>query len=432
MQVKLAELDVARAKLDQTTVAFYPRVTLRGSYSRLSEVSAAFGSGASVGAQNAGLLSVGPCPMGGGQCVLDSQGAAVGAARFAIVMPVDNWALTAQLSVPFSDYLLRLSDAKAGSLASTRAAELQVQAERLNVQASGRALYYDWLRSRARVVIAEKSLERTRARLAESQTSYELGAITKADLLRLEALLASTEQVLLEARSFSDSAERQLAILMGESSANYTVGEDIAAPRPEVAGSLEELTARALTTRLELRALSEAQRSYRHASSAAKAGRWPRLDGFADATYANPNQRFFPPQEEWNASWSVGAAVTFGLSDSLTAAASGREYEASSRQLLAQHAALKDGVRQEIMMYYLARARAKGAMESARRGLVAAEEGYRVAVDLYQLGRTTTSGVIDAEADLLGARLAELNARIEIHILDVRLRHAAGLDVKGQ
>jgi outer membrane protein TolC len=52
-----------------------------------------------------------------------------------------------------------------------------------------------------------------------------------------------------------------------------------------------------------------------------------------------------------------------------------------------------------------------------------------VATDLYQLGRTTTSDVIDAEADLLGARLAELNARIEIHIVEARLRHAAGFDV---
>src|SRR5690606_33163553 len=56
VQAKLAELDVARAKVDQTSIAFYPRLTLAATYTRLSEVSAAFGSGASVGAQNAGLL----------------------------------------------------------------------------------------------------------------------------------------------------------------------------------------------------------------------------------------------------------------------------------------------------------------------------------------------------------------------------------------
>jgi outer membrane protein TolC len=430
VEARLAELDVARAKVDQTTVQFFPRLTLTASYTRLSEVSAAFGSGALVGAQNPGTLAVGACPGGGaGQCVLDSRGQSVGAAAVAIVMPQDNWALTAKLSVPLSDYVLRLSDAASASAASVHASELQAQAEKLSVQTSARAVYYDWLRARARVVIAEKSLERTRSRLSEATTAYELGTITKADLLRLEALVASTEQMLLETRSFSESTQRQLALIMADpDGAEYTVGEDVSAPRPEVSGTLAELTQHALINRIELKAMNEVRRSLRHASSAASAGAWPRLDAFGEATYANPNQRYFPPASDWNPSWTVGAALTFGLSDAFTSAASARELDASGRAGAAQQRALEDGIRQEIMMYYLSRARAKGALEASRRGLVASEEGYRVATDLYQLGRSTTSDVIDAETDLLGARLAELNARIEIRILDARLRHAAGLD----
>jgi outer membrane protein TolC len=431
VQQKLAELDVARAKVDQTTIRFYPHLTLSASYMRLSPVSGSFGDGASVGAANAGLLSVGACPGGGaGQCVLDSQGSPVGAAAFSLVFPENNYTLTAQLSVPFSDYLLSLSDAAAGSAASIEASKLQVKAERLNVQSSARALYYDWLRARARVVIAQKSLERTRARLGEARDALELGSITKADLLRLEALVASTEQVLLEAKSFSATAQNQLAIVMGDKpGVEYQLGEDISAPHDEVQGTIEQLTERALSSRLELRALESAQRSMRYAASVSRSGVYPRLDGIAEATYANPNQRNFPPAEEWNPSWAVGARLTFGLSDALGASASGREFEATARSLDAQKRVLVDGIRQEVMSYVLARERAKGALDSARRGLVASEEAYRVATDLYQLGRTTTSDVIDAEADLLGARLAELNARIEIHIVEARLRHAAGFDV---
>lgn len=430
VQSKLAELDVARARVDQTTIQFYPRLTLSASYMRLSPVSGSFGEGATVGAANPGLLSVGPCPTGAGQCVLDAQGVPVGAAAFALVFPENNYALTAQLSVPLSDYLLRLSDAAAGSSASLEASKLQVEAERLSVQTAARTLYYDWLRARARVVIAEKSLERTQSRLAEARDALELGSITRADLLRLEALLATTEQVLLEAETFRETAEHQLAIVMGDApGSEYQLGEDLSVPRNTEQRPLPALVEHALDTRLELRALRASERSLRHAASAARAGSYPRLDGIAEGTYANPNQRNFPPAEEWNPSWAVGARLTFGLSDALGASASGREYEASARSLEAQRRALVDGIRQEVMMYTLARARAKGALEAARRGLVASEEAYRVAADLYQFGRTTTSDVIDAEADLLGARLAELNARIEIHIVEARLRHAAGLDV---
>jgi outer membrane protein TolC len=239
--------------------------------------------------------------------------------------------------------------------------------------------------------------------------------------------------VLLEAKSFSATAQNQLAIVMGEPmGVEYQLGEDLSARRDEAAGTIEQLTARALASRLELRALDSAQRSLRHAASASRAGAYPRLDGIAEATYANPNQRNFPPAEEWNPSWAVGARLTFALSEALGASASGRELDASARSLEAQRRSLVDGIRQEVMMYTLARERARGALEAARRGLVASEEAYRVATDLYQLGRTTTSDVIDAEADLLGARLSELNARIEIHIIETRLRHAAGLDVTGR
>src|SRR5690606_39965592 len=65
VRARLAELDAARARLDQTTAQFFPRLTLRASYTRLSPVSAELG-GALVGAGNPGLLSTGPCPGGGG------------------------------------------------------------------------------------------------------------------------------------------------------------------------------------------------------------------------------------------------------------------------------------------------------------------------------------------------------------------------------
>jgi outer membrane protein len=39
-----------------------------------------------------------------------------------------------------------------------------------------------------------------------------------------------------------------------------------------------------------------------------RAAYYPRLDAFAEATYANPNQRFFPLAAVWRASWSAGVS----------------------------------------------------------------------------------------------------------------------------
>jgi outer membrane protein TolC len=428
VQQRLAEVDVARARVAQTTAQFFPTLTLRASYTRLSPVSAGFGSGALVGALNPGPLTVGACPQG--QCVLDSQGLPVAAQAVAIDAVEDNYALTATLNVPISDYILRLSNAAAGASANRRASELQVKAERLKVRSDAQALFYEWLRSLARVAVAEKSLERTRARLKDSGPAFELGTITRADVMRLEALQASTEQVLIEAQSFRDLTERQLAILMDdESAAGYRVGEDVSTPLTPLPGQMNTLTASALRRRLELRALHESERAARKAASAQRVGAWPRLDAFGDVNYANPNQRYFPPQQRWRATWSAGVAATWTVGEAFDNSARARELEANARVLRAQRAALADGIRQEVAQQYLARAQADAALNSAAREVAASQEAYRVAIDLYRVGRATTTEVIEAETDLLSARLNEVNARLQKRIAEVRLRHAVGDDI---
>lgn len=430
VKARMAEVDAARAKVDQTTYQFLPKLTLRAVYTRLSPVSSGLGSGALVGAANPGPLGVGPCPTGVGQCVLDSQGQPVGAAAFAFETIEDNYALSATLNVPISDYVLRLSNAAAGASASRRAAELQVKAEKLKVKTDAQALYYDWLRARARVAIAEKSLERTRARVKDATPAYELGAITKADLMRLESLAANTEQIVVEASTYRDLTERQLAIVMGiKTPKAFTVGEDVSLAPAKLGGSLDTLTHEAVSHRTEIRALSETERALRLGSKALDAGKWPRLDAFGEAVYANPNQRYFPSRREWNATWSVGLAATWTVGDTFVNSAAANEVEANARSLASQRAALADGIRQEVAAFYLGRERATGALKAARRSVAASEEAYRVAVDLYRVGKTTTTELIDAETDLLSARLNEINARIELRISEVRLRHAVGRDI---
>lgn len=430
VRVRLAELAAAEARLDRTTAEFLPRLTLRAAYTRLSPVSAGLGGGALVGAQNPGFLGIGPCPTGGAECVLDSQGMPVGAAAFAIESQQNNYALSATLSLPLSDYLLRLSDAASSASSSRAAAELSVRAERLKVQTDAQALFYEWLRAQARVAIAERSVERTRARLKDAGPAFELGTITKADVLRLEALAAGTEQVVLEATAFKNLTAIQLGLLMGETgSPRFVNGQDITQPLARISGTLEALTQEGLRSRLELKSLEEAARSVRLAAKALSVGQLPRLEAFGDVTYANPNQRYFPPESRWEATWSVGASATWTAGDILLSGASSREVSARAMTLAAERAALSDGIRQEVAAFYLARSEAEGALSASRRELIASEEAYRVATDLYQVGRATTTEVIEAETDLLSARLNQLNARIRLRIAEVRLRHAAGRDV---
>lgn len=433
-RAKLYEVDAARAKVTQTAVAFLPRLKLEARYTRLSPVSSDFGSGALVGARNPGLLSVGPCPGGGGgQCVLDSAGAPVGAAAFAIETLQDNYALTASLAIPISDYVTRLSSATSGAEAGERAAKLAHRAERLKVQADARTLFYSWVLARGQVAVAKKSLERVRARKQDAAAAFTLGTISKADLMRLEALVANTELTLKEAETFERVSAERLAILMGDRTRKPAApGEDVMRPPVRSArGSMDQLVAEALAKRLELRALYATHQALKDGVAASNAGRWPRLDAFGEFTYANPNQRYFPPTRRWDATWAVGLSASWTLNDVFGQGASADELRANARSVDAQRSALADGIRQEVTAAYLDREKAKVAVSTSKRAVAAAEEGYRVATDLYRVGRATTTELIEAESDLFAARLGELNANIGLHIAEARLWHAAGRDVSG-
>jgi outer membrane protein len=312
-----AELEATEARIRQTTIEYFPRVTLRAQYTRLSPVAADFGSGALVGARAPGLLSTGPCPPpAAGTCVLDSSGQPVGAAAFQIESIQDNYSLTGSITVPLSDYVFRLPDAAAAAKAARTAAGLNVGAERRRIQSEGRLIYYGWVGAVGQVTVAQKSLERTRARLKDADAAFALGTISKADLMRLQALVANTELAVKEAETLRDLRARQLGILMGEPdrTAVREVGEDVLAPASgRVRGSLAALSAEALKKRIELAALTQHGRALRRGADAVQARGLPRLEALADVTVANPNPRYFPPAQQWNATWSAGVAATCPL-----------------------------------------------------------------------------------------------------------------------
>jgi outer membrane protein TolC len=428
---KRAQVEAANEKITQTMIQFFPRLTALAGYTRLSPVSSAFG-GALVGAGNVGPLTTGPCPPPlAGTCVLDSGRAPVGAAAFTIPTVQDNWSVGARLSVPLSDYVLRLSDAAASSSASREATRLAVAAETLKVDADARALYFNWLRARGQAAIARKAVERTRARLTDARATFAVGVISKADLLRIEALVANTELVLNRAASFVLLTTGQLAIVMEDWHPNYRVGEAIPDPAsiPDADAPLDRLIAEAQARRLEVHAMDETVRALRRGAAATRAGAMPRLDGVADLTYANPNQRYFPAQQSWHATWSAGLQASWTIDDAFSNSAAAREIEANAAAMEAQRTLLRAGVAQEVLVSFLDLSRARAGLQQQSIALEAAEEAYRVTVELFRAGRATSTDLIESESGLLDAKLGNVNARIDLALAAIALRHATARDV---
>jgi outer membrane protein TolC len=442
---KEAQIQAAAAQLDQTMIAFLPQITARAGYTRLSKAKISFaspggvlvtGDGAPGATDPARVL--GPCmdnPFNFCAYNTDTGASAgqinllaYGPTNTVINIPLNSYSLQAQLAVPISDYILSLLPAKRGSETRRDAVALARDAERVKVETDARLAYYNWLRTVAAVVAVEDSLRRVKARQVDVENLFQAGSATKAEVLRLSAQIAQIEQAINDARALRTTTEQALAIMVDDQNLSFTPGEDVIDLPADLGdpGPLDALIREAHTRRLEIKSMEKSVGAIDYGIKATRAGYFPRLDGFADALYANPNQRFFPLAAVWRGSWSLGVQLTYSLNSSLRTRAEIREYKANKRELMAQIEALRRGIAMEVTQAYLARNKAIADIELSARSLEAAVEAYRVASELFTHGSATTNDIIDAEADQLTAILRIVNSRIDLRSADARLRYATG------
>jgi DNA replication protein DnaC len=199
-----------------------------------------------------------------------------------------------------------------------------------------------------------------------------------------------------------------------------------AAARPRRLPELDQMIDEALQSRLELRSLKRAIDGYEEGIKATRASYYPRLDAFAEATYANPNQRFFPLSAVWRGSWSAGVQLSYSINQTLMTKAQVRGLKADKRELILQAELMRRGIKMEVVQAYGDRMRAMQAIELNTRSLASSAEAYRVASENYKAGAATTNDIIDAEGDQIQAGLRTINAHIDLRVANARLLYASG------
>jgi outer membrane protein TolC len=425
VQARQAEVAVAAAQLYQVKLTYLPRLTGQLRYARLSPITLP-----PLGNVLVTDPSVPPGVLPAGAPIVNHS----------ITFPVLLNSTVTQLGlfVPVSDHVLRIARQQVSLEHSRDAARHNERAAGAKAQSDARLLYYSWARARLQIIVAEQSVTQVQGHLGNLQRALAVGTVSKADVFRVESQLANAELLRVRARSLADLLEFQLRTAMHDGGTGpYQIGEDLRRDLPAGAAAAGDESAdppvlfdEAVRGRPELRALLEVARAQHQQVRAATAGYYPRFDVFGDVQYSNPNQRFIPQQDRFDATWDVGLQLTWVFNDIAQAGGLSREWRARVRQTEAQASALRDALRVEVMQALQAIKEARAAETTTARGLRAAEESYRVRSDLYQNGRATTVELTDAETELTRARLDAVNARIDLRVARVRLDHALGRDAQ--
>lgn len=428
-EAKVAQADHKSAKAQQSRTVFNyaPRLTLTASYTRQSIPGQTniFGGTSLVGTT------------GTGSPLADGEIFAIDGASFNFNPIANQYYLNAGLVIPISDYLFNMTQSLEGVRAAKKTAKLNEKAARVSAAANARLAYYDWVRVKLAQGESDKSLHRAREQHKLLQNLYAAGRVARADVLRQDAFVANAELSVRSAATQETIARQNLHMMMngGKGKApNWRIGEDVLREEPGDLAKPEDIERyhrEALQNRLEIQALDSTVYALGKQKSVEKTHAYPRVEGFGNFTYANPNPRFFPQEDEWNPSWDVGIRAVWTVNDVGAAAADANVTSAEVARVKAQREQIRDTLRTEVISAHQGMQEAALARESAERGVAAAEAAYEDRKMLFEGGRATAFDVLDAETTLVTARLNLVQAYVALRMARVRFDHALGRDVGG-
>lgn len=337
-----------------------------------------------------------------------------------------QFASDATLAYSFTGSLAESLPAYRAAKKNEVAAGFQVEAERNNVALAGQQAYYEFARARADLGVAEFALEAAESQRKETDALVRAGSAARVDLLRVQAQEEAARVAVERAKLALQVATRSLQALM-LSEDLPALGEDLSQPVNGVPGETEVvLKERAFRERPDLHALRTYIEARKHQLRSAIGAKLPDLLVRANAQYSNPNLRVIPQEDRFVATWEAGAVIRWAPNDTVQAQGLSKRIQAELDRAHADVIALEQAIRVEVAQGYHGMHAAQSAMQSARLGLEAAREGYRVTRDQLKAGIVNTTTLLQAQSELIRAQVDVVDSAIGLRIAKATLLRAIG------
>ncbi len=422
-----AAIDTAEANVRAVWARLLPRVAVGARYTRLKSITndplvTGLGGGPEVDALIAGVDDPEARLLWAGAV---SQQRNLGDS--AVPFFPNQYAVEATVQVPLSEIFTTLVPALRASRGAVEARRAERAVAEAALRLRAHEAFAQYVRARAMVVMTEASLADAREQVASAEAALEAGVARRSEVLGAQAQVEASEAARIEAVAGRDAAAEGLRALLG-----LPVGEplDVLEPPEDPPAEHGMTLARALAVARSQRPESVAIREWRgvheRRARAAEGSRYPALRLGAGAQLANPNPRYVPQRDRFDATWDVSVILAWSPNDTIAGGADADSARAAAARMDAELQRFEDGLRAEVAGQYARDAAAAARVAHARALIDAATEALRLREREREVGRATTTDVLDAQALVARARLALVDASAEAHLARARLRYATG------
>lgn len=265
--------------------------------------------------------------------------------------------------------------------------------------------FYGMAASLENYSLAEKNLTRARDHLRLAKERKEAGAVSQADVLRVQVETANAELALVRAESLVRIARGSLNTLMGlaveRPLAIEIKGEDLTGPDfPDLPKALNQ----AIQDRPEIKAAQKRLEAQKGGVAAAKSTFGPKVR--AEGSYGRRDTDLSLEDEEWLAGITIEWPLFTGFFRQHRlgrAKAEVSREEAETKQLLLK-------VRQEVWTAHSRLIETYEAIQTTKVAVQYAEESMRLAKERYEAGAGTVTDLLDSQTALARAQTTQIEA----------------------
>jgi outer membrane protein TolC len=271
--------------------------------------------------------------------------------------------------------------------------------------------------------IAKSGRDQVAAHLSDAERFFEQGLVKKDELLKARVRRTEADLAVLQAENGMALASVALENAIGEKlGPGATFGWTPAAPLPEI--DLTTSLEKARSGRPEIAAVRAARRAAEAGKGLARGGAFPSIAVFGSLGYGKPGIDFIG--KKWMDYWVFGAGAEWNLWSWGKTSSQMRQAELKSAGLSETLRQIEEGVALEVTQACLRLDEARRRLELTAEMEAQAQESFRVAENLYRQGQSSHTEFFDAQSECTRARLARVQAEIDLMLARGNWRKAVG------
>lgn len=306
------------------------------------------------------------------------------------------------------------------------AADLSLENTKQSVKMQATSDYFRILQCRNLINVNQNAVDTLEQHLKNVNAQYSVGTVAKSDVLSSQVQLAQAQQNLVTSKNNYDIAVATLNNFVGlPTDAVVNARDELSYTKYDL--SLDDCTAYAVLHRPDGIAAEYNVKEAKASMNAAKSGYRPKVDVFADKTFAGEDP--FGQDHDAKDSWGVGLEASWNIFDNNVTEAQVQQSAAALRKAETQAKAQYDTIHLDVRTAYLQLLAAETNIQTTSVAVDKAQEDYKISQVRYSAGVGTNLDVMDAEEKLTSTLTNYYTALYDYNTSKASLDKAMGIAV---